>query len=183
MRIIPSNNGYRMVWRQLIGCRLIVIVSVIEKLRIVAEAGAHHAVVHHRLLHSIDVFQIVAHGVPLHVVWVVVVVRCSRAGRSLAVRLPILVTDSAFQPTEVSRSHSIITTLMHFQTTASRGCNVIIVVLIKPVPPIQMIFCQVRFTGFAGCSPDIGHQQISSIAAIVPWVQHVPPCCDLTEET
>ena len=52
--------------------------------------------------------------------------------------------DGTFPAGKVRCRHQVVSSLMHLQTTSRGRVRIIVVVLVEPVPPVQMVFGKVR---------------------------------------
>jgi len=159
--VVPADDCYGVVRVHAARRRLVVVVVTVDELRGRRQARAEHTVVHDRGLDRVDVAQVLLGYVPLDVTrHVVVVVGAGTIGRC-RVRLPVDVAHGALEAREVGRGHPVVAALVHGQARSGRRVEVAIVVLVEPVPPVEVILGEVRLALLAGSGPGAGHEHIA----------------------
>ena len=134
---------------------------VAHKASAVGHAGAQHAILHYFFFYQIDTIQILIHGIPLDVARIVVVIVIAGAQWRAVERLPVDVAHCTFVAREISAGNAVVAALMYFQSAARRRIDIVVVVLVEAVPPVEVVLGQVGFAGFAGSRPGSGHQQVA----------------------
>ena len=73
----------------------------------------------------------------------------------------VLAEDSAFPPGDVGGCHPVIPSVVDIEASSVRGVGIVVVVPVEPVPPVQMVFSEIRFLPPFGHVPHAGHEQVS----------------------
>jgi len=72
--------------------------------------------------------------------------------------LTVDISHRPFPPGKVCRRHQIIAPLVNYEPSASGRIGIIVVMLVKSIPPIEMILGEIRLSRFPGRDPVAGHQ-------------------------
>ena len=67
------------------------------------------------------------------------------------------IPNGAVTAADISIGHQVISAVMDLDSLSGRRIGIGIIIIIETVPPIQMIFGQIRLTGFAVIGPGAGH--------------------------
>jgi len=132
-----------------------------HKLAVVAHACSDDAFGHDLLFDGIDVAQIMFRNIPLYVTRIIIMIIRGISQGWGRIRLPVNIPHRSFLSGEISSGHQVVAAFMDYKSTSGGRISIIVIVLVKTVPPIEMVFGEVWFARLSGRRPVAGHQQIA----------------------
>jgi len=143
------------------GFRRLVMDIIHHECTIHTHTGADGAICHDLFLYGVDIFQVFTGNKPFHVPGIIDMKIRIEPFRWSFIGLTVYIPDCAFSPGKVCACHHVITTHVYFQAGTAGRIDILIIKFIKPVPPVQVVFRQIRFSALTLCSPNARHKQVA----------------------